>query len=260
MAFTAAPLPSLGLVIDTGKSDPGLFFINRSDSPALTSTQLRVGRRAVGEHGAFALNGQDATLDKATPTAHGAGPIPPFGFLTLATSGQYVLIGERGTFAETGQDATLRKGRALGASSGSFALSGAGAERDMEMNGDVRLFQAVGQAAGMSFVRRVAADRGAFVLNGQESTGVKETAATDKIMPANVGRFWINLESPPMYVAPQATFIRGTIMACNAGAFAVSGQRATLDGPVWQDATPSSGSWVYVTPSGGTWTDVDPDS
>ena len=183
-----------------------------------------------------------------------------WGLLTLASSGQYVVVGEPGTFAATGQAAAVSKGRGMTGDAGAFVVSGAPAERDTELNGDVRLFQTLGQDAGLSLVRKLSCDVGAFALNGQESTGVVQLTAGDKVMPANVGAFVLNRPRSDGLDGGKISFVRGYLFTMDAGTFAVEGQAAHLDGPVWQDVTPTSGTWVYVTPSGGVWTDVDPDS
>jgi D-serine deaminase-like pyridoxal phosphate-dependent protein len=79
-----------------------------------------------------------------------------------------------------------------------------------------------------------------------------------RAMTGDTGRFYMGRSENASLNATTLRYNR--VMQCECGVFAMNGQHAALDGPVWQDAQPGSGTWVYVTPSGGVWTDVDPDS
>jgi len=258
MAYGPAPLPPLSFFFDTQTYEPGLFSLTRSDNPALYSTQLRVGRKAPAAYGSFALTGQDATLDEDAPTPITAAPLPMWSFLTLGTSGVYVMPSETGTVNLAGQDAALRKGRGLAADSGSFAASGAPAERDTEVNADVRLFQVVGRDATLRVnPRTLTAAQGAFSLTGGDASFSYEQVGARRL-DGQYGAF--SMSRTDLLSLTQVSMTAGRSLSCAMGSFAVTGRSAGLSGPVWTPTEEGSGAWVYVTPSGGVWTDVDPDS
>ena len=72
-----APLPSLGLLFATTTADAGTFAVNGG------AAGLYYGHKLAAAYGSFALNGQDATTTKDTPTGITAGPLPIFAALTL---------------------------------------------------------------------------------------------------------------------------------------------------------------------------------
>jgi hypothetical protein len=258
MAYGPAPLPPLSFFFEPETLPAGQFAFNRSDAQSTVSTRLLYNRLLSCEHGEFALGGQDADLTEVSGVAVvGASPLPIWGELTLQATGAYVLTGEHGIFALNGQAATLNKGRRLVADCGTFAVSVAPAERDMEMNADPRLFQVVGQDATLTLTRRLACDAGTYALNGQDA-GYVYLSGGNRTMTGEVGRFYSNRTDNLSLASTALRYNR--VMTCECGVFAMNGQNAVLDGPEWQDVEESSGTWVYVTPSGGVWTDVDPDS
>jgi hypothetical protein len=175
----------------------------------------------------------------------------------VQAAGAYVLVAEYGALDLAGKKATLNKGRRLDAECGTFAVSVAPAERDMEMNADSRPFQVIGQDATLTLTRRLACDYGAYALDGQNA-GYVYLSGGVRIMTGDTGLFSSARSNNTSLKA--TTLIYNRIFSCECGVFALNGQDATLDGPEWQDVQPGSGTWVYVTPSGGVWTDVDPDS
>lgn len=256
MAFGPAPLPSIGLLYDPTQYEPGLFYLNGPASGAGNAT-LAYGRKLVAEYGSIALTGQDATLEEDAPTPlTSAAPLPSMTFLTFGTAGAYVLFHEPGTFTLTGQDAALRRGRGMTGEYGSFTLSGAPGQRDIELTAAGRLVQGVGQDATLTHAQSMTGAYGSMTLTGFDAGYVREAAGA-RTMSGEPGMFYFN----EYYAgAGIATLTYSRALQGDTGHFTLTMRNATLSGPVWQDEPGSSGSWVYVTPAGGVWTDVDPDS
>ena len=260
MAFGPAPLPSIGLLYDATVYEPGLFYINDPGSGA-GAAQLLYGRKLTADNGSYTITGQDATLTKATPTPINVGPIPPFTYLTFGATGATVLQAETGYYTLSGQAATLNTGFGMTGEPGVWTISGAPAERDIELTAAVRLFQVLGQDATMTWARGMTGAYGSFNWSGVDA-GYVYDSGTDKTMSADVGRFYMQraAELPPGVGFENATLTYTRNLQAEHGTFTLTGQDAELSGPMWSNVSPSSGSWVYVTPGGGVWTDVDPDS
>lgn len=265
MAFSSAPLPSIGLLIEPETLPAGQFSTNRSDNASLTSTRLLAYRKVPAAYGEIELTGQDATLTEVTAqTPVYAAPLPSLSMFDLGAAGAYVMPSEAGAFSTARSDnasltsTKLTKGLRLTASAGAFGAEGAPAERDMEMNADPRLFQVLGQAATILIgPRTLTGAYGAYSLAGQDVSFAVESTGS-RTLPAEVGRFSSSRSDNPSLTA--TTMTRTYRLTSDYADYLLTGQSATLTGPVWQDVQEGSGSWVYVTPSGGVWTDVDPDS
>jgi hypothetical protein len=255
MTFGPAPLPSIGLLYDPTAYEPGLFALRGYKA------ELLYGRKLAAEYAEYAITGQDADLTKDTPTPIGAGPLPPFTYLTFGAAGVSVMPAETGYYALNGQAAALLKGRGLTGEPGLWTISVAPALRDIELTAAVRLFQVLGQDATMTWARGMAGAYGSYTLTGQ-AAGYVLVSGPDRSMSADPGRWYMNLidRLPPGVGYENATLIYTRQLQCDAGVFTLTGQSATLAGPVWSDVSDSSGTWTYVTPGGGVWIDVDPDS
>lgn len=259
MAFSSAPLPSIGLLIDPETLPAGQFSMGRSDNGSLTSTRLLVNRKVPAVYGEIELTGQDATLTEVTAqTPVYAAPLPSLSMFAMGAAGVYIMPSETGAFSHAGQVAGLSKGRRLVADVGAFGSVGAPAERDMEINGDRGAYQFVGVGATLMFgARSVTGDYGSFSFDGQDvSFAVESTGSL--MLPAEVGRFYTTRSD--QLALTTVTMTRTYRLTSDYGDYLLSGPSVTLTGPVWSDVSEGSGTWTYVTPSGGVWVDVDPDS
>jgi hypothetical protein len=197
------------------RSNPGSFILTGQ------AAILKSGRRLVCAAGSYALSGQAATLTKSSLNA-GGDPAPLLILSTLLTPSatNRSIYGAPGAFVVSGQAATLTKGRALFADTGSFIVSGAPAERDMEMNGDTGAFVLSGQPAGLTRTyTALACDAGSFVVTGRDAILRKETAG-QRILGAFPGGFVVT--------GNDAGSVYTRNLQCDAGAFGVSGQNASL--------------------------------
>lgn len=266
MAFGPAPLPSIGLLFDSGLADPGLFTVygprryGSDPFPVTHATFLLVGRKLVAEHGTFTLTGQDATTTKGTPVPLApAAPLPFYSLAMMSTGSPYRLYASTGTFTLNGQPLTFRKGRALIAEAGSFTFSGAPAEVDMELDGDAGYFSVNGQIVDLKLARKLSADYGTFTLTGQPSTGTIESTGNRKLT-ADVGLFIAygpRRDGYDPFPVTHATFLTvGRRLLCETGAFTVAGFSPLLEGPLWVQVGESDGTWSDVAEASTTWADA----
>src|SRR5574343_1257852 len=207
MAFGPAPLPSIGLLYDPTVYEPGLFYWNPTGDGAGTA-QLRYGRKLAAEYGSYTITGQDATLAKATPTPINAAPLPALTFLTFGAAGVYVLQAETGSYAISGQAATINTGLGMTGEPGVWTISGAPAERDLELTAAPRLFQVLGQDATMTWARGMTAGHGTYAMTGQDA-GYVLVSGPARTMSADAGRFVLNRadQLPPGVGFESATLI-----------------------------------------------------
>ena len=238
--FAPAPLPHLSLVLEevvTGSAgeaaflphvglvfEPNQFTLTcEAGSYALTGQDaaLRPARKIIAAAAAFTLTGQDSTGTEGTyGSVEWPASLPHLSLVLTGVSGVYGLVCGAGSFALTGQDAALTKGIGIVAETGVFVLTGAPAERDMEMNGDAAAFTLTGEDAGLYVGRpNLTADVGTFALNGFAANLQYDGA--DKVMAGFAGPFALS--------GQDATFVYTRAIEAETGVFTLTGEASTYD-------------------------------
>lgn len=139
------------------------------------------GRKLIAEAAAFALAGQDATLEIVTglSIAADAAALTLTGQdATLEVTAELSIAADTGAFALAGQDAELTLSYRLPAEVGAFAVVGQDADLSIvimrSIEADTGVFAAAGQVAMIDQARVLRAGTGAFVITGQD-TAISET-------------------------------------------------------------------------------------
>lgn len=252
MTLYAAPLPSIGLLLEPPEAAlPGAFGIWDTirgegwpiGAYRLEGTLLFYGHKLVGAAGTYTLSGQDATLSPPDNPSWVAAPLPMYGFLDLFTSGALNMPSEPGVFALTGIAASMWTGASLAAGTGSFAWTGAPAERDMEINGDRHQFSILG-FADLLTTRKASAGAGSFAMTGVYADMRYEPVGS-KTIQADFGSFLLAGQDAG----------NGIVMLCSPGAFVMTG--ATLAAIFrWSQVASVDSTWSTVAPVDSSWVNV----
>jgi hypothetical protein len=183
---------------------------------------LKAGHLLTAAHGAFALDGQDATLTQDDPGgSEYPAPLPSLASLLRETAGNAFIIAERGIFTFTGQIAGVSKGLTLTAESGTFAMTGANSEDDMEEDLSHGTFGINGQIANLLKGNLgITAAHGTFATIGQLAT-LESSGVTNYNLPADHGAFAVDGQDINFLIS-------GHSISAAHGIFTMNGQPASF--------------------------------
>lgn len=234
----AAPLPSLGLLLDYSNrltADAGSY--------AITGTAtLKAGRILTGAAASYTLTGSAATLTKSgTATPLYPGPLPQIGMIltgagaTNSTSypaplpsmssimgmgdGIYAMSGGTGLFTWTGIAAAFRHGYALTAESGSYVTDFSRVARDHQLTASAGSFALSGVAAAGARAVTLTASAGSFAITGVDA-GLRYEQAGTYLLTGLLGIFVVEGQDAALSATDRT-------LSAEAGQFRIDGIAAS---------------------------------